>query len=209
MIRKTVSVCLTLLALLIVSLVYPPVSYGYDRLNSCPTCEDDSPEQTLKNKVSQIQDLIQNDKLDKKERKEFLRQIVESLFDMHELTRRILGRHWPKDTDEQNKLVALFNNLLEHNYFRHVEMVKNMEFSYGSPRFDGDVVKIHSQGVLPNGEKFEIVYSMHRTSGGWKIYDLSVWGISLVSNFRSQTNDIIQRYSYQELITRLEKKNLK
>ena len=46
-------------------------------------------------------------------------------------------------------------------------------------------------------------YAMHDTGGRWRVYDLSIDGISLVANYRSQFNRIIRTSSYADLVTRL------
>ena len=56
------------------------------------------------------------------------------------------------------------------------------------------------------GQEASVVFRLHRPGERWLIYDVSVEGISLVANYRAQFDRIIQRASYQSLVTRIKEK---
>lgn len=56
------------------------------------------------------------------------------------------------------------------------------------------------------GEEFKIDYRLHRAGNEWKIYDVAVEDISLVNNYRSQFNRVINNSSYEELVSRMKQK---
>ncbi len=68
---------------------------------------------------------------------------------------------------------------------------------------EADLATVQSAVVTPGGKEAAVSYRLRRRNGQWRIYDVSVEGIRLISNYRTQFNAIIQRASYQELVRRI------
>jgi phospholipid transport system substrate-binding protein len=62
---------------------------------------------------------------------------------------------------------------------------------------------VHTTLLLAREVQMPLDYSMHSVSDRWRVYDLSIDGISLVANYRAQFNRIIRNSSYADLVTRL------
>ena len=60
--------------------------------------------------------------------------------------------------------------------------------------------------MTPKGTEVPIDYRMKRENGAWHVYDVVIEGVSLVANYRTQFNKIIQTSSYQELVKKLKTK---
>jgi len=60
--------------------------------------------------------------------------------------------------------------------------------------------------IVSNDKKIPITYRLIRRDGDWKVYDLVIEGISLVSNYRTQFNDILSRQTPTEMLVILRKK---
>jgi len=65
---------------------------------------------------------------------------------------------------------------------------------------------VRSKILTSKGEEFQINYKLHRVGKEWKIYDVVVENISLISNYRSQFNRIITKTSYDELVSMMRQK---
>ena len=70
-------------------------------------------------------------------------------------------------------------------------------------------VRVKSIIVRPNASNIPLVYSLIYKRGRWKIYDLSVEGVSLLESFRSQFSEQLQTYSMNELIEKMVRHNSK
>src|SRR4029453_10940906 len=115
------------------------------------------------------------------ERRAAVRKIANDIFDFPEIARRSLGRHWAGKTDaEHEEFVGLFADLLERSY----------------------IAKIDSK----SGTEVPVDYRMLKKGDRWLVYDVSIEGVSLVSNYRTQFNKIIQTSSYAELIKKMKRK---
>jgi phospholipid transport system substrate-binding protein len=68
---------------------------------------------------------------------------------------------------------------------------------------DGDFAAVRTTIPLSNGSEMPLEYRMHNAAARWQVYDLSIDGISLVSNYRSQFNKVIRTGSYEILVAKL------
>jgi phospholipid transport system substrate-binding protein len=71
---------------------------------------------------------------------------------------------------------------------------------------DGDYSVVSTRIVTKNGTEVPVDYRMVKRSERWLVYDVSIEGVSLVSNYRTQFNKIIQTTSYRELVSKLRNK---
>jgi phospholipid transport system substrate-binding protein len=141
------------------------------------------------------------------ERREQLKQILFARFDFSEMGRRALGAHWRRRTpEEQQEFVRLFTELLERAYADVIESYSDEKIVYTGEKSDGDHAEVSSKIITGKGQQFTISYKAQRVAGEWKVYDVVVENISMVNNFRSQFNRVINNSSYQELVRRLKDK---
>jgi phospholipid transport system substrate-binding protein len=137
-----------------------------------------------------------------------IRRVAAELFDVDEVARRSLSRHWSHRTRaEQAEFVALFADLLERAYVSKIEAYAWERIVYAGESVDGDYATVKSRVVTARGE-VALDYRLHLAGERWKVYDLVVDGVSLVSTYRNEFNRIIQSASYEELVDRLRRKTL-
>jgi phospholipid transport system substrate-binding protein len=142
-----------------------------------------------------------------KERRAQLKQILFARFDFNEMARRALGSHWRRRTaQEQEEFARLFTDLLERAYADTIESYTDEKIIYVGEKQDGNYAEVNSKILTSKGQEFTIDYKTHVVGGEWKVYDVVVENISMVNNFRSQFNRVINNGSYEELIRRLKDK---
>ncbi len=100
----------------------------------------------------------------------------------------------------------LFRALLEHTYLPKIALYQGERVRFVGESLDGDMATVQSVVVTRKGQEVPVSYRLHSLDGRWLVYDISFEGISLVSNYRSQFNEIIQRSSYPELVKRIKQK---
>jgi phospholipid transport system substrate-binding protein len=141
------------------------------------------------------------------DRRAEMRKVADELFDFEEMSRRALGPHWKARTPaEQAEFVRLFADLLERSYIGRVESGRGGSVRYTGESAAGDEATVRTRIVTSQGTEVPADYRMHRRNGRWQIYDVSIEGVSLVSNYRSQFNSVIQSQSYSALLERLRSK---
>jgi phospholipid transport system substrate-binding protein len=141
-------------------------------------------------------------------RKARLRAIVNEIFDFEEMSKRSLARHWRKRTEEEKeKFIELFINFLEMSYIDKIERYSDAEVLYAEEKRDKNRAVVKTKVITRQETDIPINYRLLlRKDGEWVAYDVVIEGVSLVSNYRTQFNQIIQNSSYEELIKKLEKR---
>ncbi len=138
------------------------------------------------------------------ERRQALRDITDGVFDWTEMAKRALGRHWAVRTPaEQQEFVGLFRDVLERAYVSKIERYAGEPIAYVGEVADGDLTTVRTRITTRQNQEVAIDYRMFKDGDRWRVYDVSIEGISLVNNYRTQFDGIIKTSSYDELVKRL------
>jgi len=141
------------------------------------------------------------------ERRAAVRKAAADIFDFAETAKRALGRHWKDRTDsEREEFVKLFGELLERSYISKIDLYGGEKVFYVGESVDGHLATVRTKVTTKQGTEVPVDYRMLRRGERWLVYDVAVEGVSLVSNYRTQFNKIIQTSSYQELVKKLKSK---
>ncbi|KJU87154.1 Toluene tolerance [Candidatus Magnetobacterium bavaricum] len=150
-----------------------------------------------------------DDKLQQRRGK--IRAAVQDRFDFAEMSQRTLAVHWQKRTEEEKKeFAALFSNLLEGAYINKIERYSNEEVRIIEEKTEGGLSIVKTE-VITQKAKIPIDYRLKPVSGdkGWKVYDVVIEGVSLVNNYRTQFQSIINTKGYNALVKTLKEKKAK
>ena len=163
--------------------------------------------------VDRVLKIVQDPALQKpanaEKRRTEIRETARSIFDFEEMGKRALARHWAARTPEQRKrFTELFTDLLEASYVDKIEGYGGEKIVYVPELADGDTVTVRSKVVTKRGTEIPIDYRMQKDGARYKVYDVTIEGVSLVSNYRTQFNKIITQFSYEELVKKMEQKQL-
>lgn len=136
----------------------------------------------------------------KKERVGRLKEIINPIFDYDEMARRTLGAHWRRRTPaEQQEFLNLFRAFLETVYTEKVDLYDGERAVFGRETIDQDYAEVESKVTNVKGEESPVIYRLKRTGGKWKVYDAVVENISIVNNYRSQFDRVLNKSSFEEL----------
>jgi phospholipid transport system substrate-binding protein len=140
-------------------------------------------------------------------RRQKVKRIVDPYFDYQEMAKRSLGPTWGKlSAGQRHEFVQLFAQLLEASYSDKIEKyAQRVKIDYTGEILDGEYVEVRTVVVRAN-DRIPLNYRLMQENGGWKVYDVVIEGVSLVSNYRSQFSRIIHESSYAELVRRLKTK---
>jgi phospholipid transport system substrate-binding protein len=168
-----------------------------------------APTDQLRTQIDKAVKILEDPELKKKpvERRTAVRQVANDIFDFSETAKRSLARHWaPRTQAERDEFVSLFSDLLERSYIGKIELYGGEKIQYVSDTVDADQGKVLTKIVTRQGTEIPIEYRMHKKGDRWLVYDVIIEGVSLVSNYRTQFNKIIQTSSYQELVKKMKSK---
>lgn len=127
-------------------------------------------------------------------------------FDFNRMTQLVIGKHWSRATPEQKQaLVTEFRNLLVRTYSSSLTAFTNqtVEFKPLTMKPGDTDVSVRSEIQQPGGQPIPIDYRMYQTAFGWKIYDVTIDGVSLVTNYRSSFSSVIRQNGIDGLIKTL------
>ncbi len=161
----------------------------------------------VKMSVDEVVRIVSNKDMKKNplKRRKALKQAIDAIFDYSEMSKRSLGRNWDDRTPaERKQFVALFETLLENSYADKIESYNNEKIEYLNETEDGNYAEVRSRILTPSHDYFSLDYRLMDEKGSWKVYDVVIEGVSLVSNYRSQFDRIISQHNYNELLKKLQ-----
>lgn len=154
--------------------------------------------------TDQVLKVLRDPALNEVERRTAVRKVAAEVFDLSETAKRALGRHWQARTAaEREEFTRLFADFLENSYLSKVSLYSGERVNYVSESIDGDYAIVGARILRKQGTEIPVDARMLRRGDRWYIYDISIEGISMVNNYRSQFNTIIQKSSYEQLVQRL------
>ncbi len=171
----------------------------------------------LKTAINKVIAIMQNPAFaaaeKKSERDKLIHSVVKEKFDWEEISKRALGVHWRGLSPAQQKQFAeIFDDFLERTYISKVNLFlkETRDFSsknifYLKETIDGQYALIDSKIPLAD-EEIPISYKLINKDGKWVVYDLTIEGVGIVANYRTQFNELLSNGSFETLIEKLKSK---
>jgi phospholipid transport system substrate-binding protein len=180
-------------------------------LNAAPALAADLPPDELARATTQeVLAILKQDKALQGGDMNKVYQLVEAKvlphFNFNRMTQLALGKHWPRATAKQKQaLVTEFRNLLVRTYSSSLTAYSNqtVEFKPLAMEPDAADVTVRSEIRQPGGQPIPIDYSMYKTAFGWKVYDVAIDSVSLVTNYRASFSNTIRQSGIDGLIKTL------
>lgn len=131
-------------------------------------------------------------------------------FDFERVCRMVLGKNWKTASPEQQAMFQKeFRSLLLRTYAVALGKYKNQVIEFKPLRAEPDAknVSVKTQILQPGGQPIAVDYSLVKAEGGWKVYDIVIESVSLVTNYRSQFSNEIRTNGLDSLNKKLAEKN--
>jgi phospholipid transport system substrate-binding protein len=135
-----------------------------------------------------------------------LRGLLLPRFDFAEMAKRSLGKHWADHQNRQDEFVPAFVGFVENAYIGSIQSFKGENIIYVREIVEKDLAEVHTKVVPGSGEQVAVNYRLRLVNDEWKVYDVVIENISLVNNFRSQFNRILNSASFDELLKKLQER---
>jgi phospholipid transport system substrate-binding protein len=131
-------------------------------------------------------------------------------FDFNRMSRMVLGKYWNGATPEQKQqFIEQFRTLLIRTYASALSKYRDQTIEYKPLRANpGDTdVTVKTLILQPSGPSIPIDYSLIKNPEGWKVYDVVIESVSLVTNYRGQFSSIARQGGLDEVNRQLVAKN--
>jgi phospholipid transport system substrate-binding protein len=175
---------------------------------------DEPPDIQVRNVTHEVLTIVRGDRAllsgDHDRLAELVEQKVLPNFNFRRMTGLAVGHHWRTATvAQQDRLVALFRSLLVRTYSNALSQYKDQSIEFRPLRgrvADGDVM-VQADIRQPGAPPIALDFRLEKGAEGWKVYDIAVAGVSLVTNYRGSFSQEVQRRGLDGLIQSLEDKN--
>jgi phospholipid transport system substrate-binding protein len=132
-------------------------------------------------------------------------------FNFDKVSRMVLGKNWTKATPEQKTAFqGEFRTLLIRTYATALSKYRNQTIEYKPFRMvnDSSIASVKTQIVQAGGQPIAVDYTLEKQADAtWKVYDIVIEGVSLVTNYRGQFAQEIRQNGLDSLIKKLSDKN--
>jgi phospholipid transport system substrate-binding protein len=174
----------------------------------------EAPDALVKRVAQETIDLIKSDPKLQAGDPARVREVIESRllkhFDFTRMTQLAMGRSWRQANPEQQKrLVDEFRTLLVRTYSNALTEYRDERIDVKPLRAAADAsdVTVRTEVIRQGRQPVQIDYAMAKTPEGWKAYDVVVGGVSLVTNYRDEFNEIVRSSGVDGLVKSLAQKN--
>ena len=159
----------------------------------------------VKKKVSVIFDLLGKQDIEKNERNEKIVGELNEIMDFKLAAYLSLGKHWKKISKTQKKeFVETFQQYINNYIVEKIDLYTNQKIDIG----DSKIVKKGRAeleiGILSGGETLQVNFKLRKNKKKeWRVYDVDIEGVSLITTFRSQFSGVLKNISFEELLEKL------
>ncbi len=169
------------------------------------------PTDQLKSATDRVLKILQDPQLKEPaktdERRKQIRVVANEIFDWRETGKRALARGAQACTAQQREEFSpLFADLIERSYVGKLELYSGERIVYAGESVEGDQATVRTKLVTKSNTEVPIDYRMLKDGDRWRVYDVTIEGVSLVANYRSQFSRIIQQSNCGELMKKLKMK---
>jgi len=172
------------------------------------------PDVLIRNIAQEVLSIAKQDKANRSGDKKAILALVDAkvlpYFDFERMTQEAVGRSWRIATPEQKKtLVSEFRNLVVNTYTNAFTSFENQTVKVQPVVISAgaDAVTVKTLITKAGAEPIDVDYEMERTVNGWKAFDLTVDGVSLIINYRSTFDELVDQSGIDGLIKTLVDKN--
>ena len=131
-------------------------------------------------------------------------------FNLDRVSRMVLGKYWREaNTAQKAAFQREFRSLLLRTYASALSKYRNqtIEFKPLRMRPDDATVTVETEILQPGGQPIGVDYALEKSGDSWKVYDIAIEGVSLVTNYRGQFGNEIRQSGIDGLIEKLKEKN--
>jgi phospholipid transport system substrate-binding protein len=177
-------------------------------------CAQETPDVLIQQVTEDVLDIIRKDKDIQSGNTQKVIDLVDKKvlphFNFQRMTALAVGKDWKKATPpQQQQLTQEFKTLLVRTYSNALTGYKNQKVVYKPFKMnagESDVL-VRTEVLQPGSKPVQLDYSLEKIEAAWKVYDVTIAGISLVTNYRDQFGQEVRNGGIDGLIATLVNKN--
>lgn len=174
-----------------------------------------APDALIRNTVQEVITIVKEDKdIRAGDQKKILALVDAKVlphFDFARMTQLAVGKHWRTATPEQKQaLVTEFRNMLVRTYTKVFTVYRDQTVDVKPLKMGADVTDEATVKTLinkPGSQPIPVDYEMKKAADGWKAFDISIEGVSMVMSYRGTFTSQIEQGGIDGLIKTLSDKN--
>ena len=189
---------------------------GLFLMSGAALAQDESPDALIRKVTDDVLTIVRQDKDIRNGNTKKAIDLVEAKvlphFNFQRMTALAMGRDWNKATPEQkNRLAEEFKTLLVRTYSNALTGYRDQTIRYKPTRMQADAtdVVVKTEVQQAGSKAIQIDYSLEKRADGWKVFDVIVAGVSLVTNYRETFSQEVRANGIDGLIKMLTDKNRK
>lgn len=185
---------------------FMPVLFGFMLTLSGPSAAATSATDAVRTSVDTIIGILKDASLDQSARREKIRAVIATRFDFRAMSQRTLATNWRKASkDEQQHFVQLFSELIQESYIGRIEAYTNETVKYPGEKTTKNRAVVDTL-ILTSSTEIPVSYRLYLKDGQWLVYDVTVEGVSLISNYRTSYQEIVKNEGFAGLLARMQEK---
>lgn len=172
------------------------------------------PDDLVKKTTDEVLEIVKKDKdIQAGDQKKVFALAEEKIlpnFDFDRVCRLVLGKNWASATKEQQAAFqGEFRSLLLRTYATALSKYRNQTIEFKPLRMQPNDTEVTVKTLIiqPGGQPIGIDYTLEKMPDGWKVYDIVIEGVSLVTNYRGQFSNEVRQSGMDGLIQKLAEKN--
>ena len=160
----------------------------------------------LESKLDAAIEVMQKKDLEQKAKNKKIIAIVTPIFNFPLMAKLSLGRkYWPGlSKEKKERFTDLFIKRLKASYVDKLTLYTDEKVVYKLPVHSKRKIEIPTELISKNN-KISMLYKFHQSKHSWKIYDIEVEGVSIISTYRSQFDQVLSKGTIDDLLLKLEK----
>ena len=174
-----------------------------------PSATSSGPRDLVEKTVDEVLAILKDPKLTPEARRERIVAIAYDRFDFPTMSKLVLAKYWKRfDAAQREEFMKEFKDFLAHRYGDRIDRYEQEKVEIVGERSaaGGDAIiatKIHR----PGAEAVLVDYRLRSREGAWRVIDVKIEGISLVSNYRDQFHEVLSHGGPEKLLAQLRERN--
>ena len=166
-----------------------------------------APDLLIRDRIDSVIEVLQQQELDLQSKKAAILDLVEPLFDFALMGKLALGKtHWQSlSASEQERYQRCFVDMLKASYVNKLDFFSNESVVYRDVEQQGRNKVAVPTVLVSKDAEYLMLYKLYRSARGWLIYDVEIQGVSVITSFRSQFDQILQNGTPADLLREMAK----
>jgi phospholipid transport system substrate-binding protein len=164
------------------------------------------PTAQLKTTIEEIIGTLTKDDLETGQKRLSIRQLINSRFDFEAMSQLTLAINWRRaNADQRQRFIELFSRLLEGAYMGRIEQYTNEKVEFLDERIKNNKALVNTF-IVTSTVEIPIDYKLVKKGNDWRVYDVVIEEVSLISNYRNTYRDVVRRDGIDGLLKQMQQK---